>query len=1113
MKHLICSLLVSLLLVPLLFSQTRAIRPVNIQIPNEGKVQLYEGSYALVIGVSDYQNNAWVDLDSVPADVDAVRKTLERQGFIVQTVMNPTESMLRDHFEEFIDDYGYEPENRLLFYYAGHGHTQERKGRQFGYLVPADAPDPYSNERTFSKKALKMEQIRSWARQIESKHALFVFDSCFSGSVFQSRAALIPEDISFSTTKPVRQFIAAGTANQTVPSESVFRPLFIRGISGKADYDMDGYVTGVELGMYLQKQVPYYESGQTPQYGKIRDPYLDAGNFVFVVNRREIKPKGKPTSPSFTSSDRNEKSRPQIKLFSVNKTVQTPYGSLPIGEIELLSSKIFSNAPTSDINDAIKFYQELLESRNLSINLQKEIIYRLSYLALSAGSLKQALNYCSQLTGDLSSSTRFHQCYFWIAALEDPKRSKNGRRAIDLVLQKVPVVAGREEEKALIRTGLSMLNEDWLEAQKEAKTLVDAEPPSRYQVRAWQWLVAIYRGLELPEEALRELNALLKAHPEALSKDLLIEQVLLLRDLNRREEALQVLLSHPKILDLEMQQLQLSLLWELRLWEGVLEIALQMLPQMSNLTDRAELHFRRGQAYEQIKNPLKALPAYERSLQNVLNPTWGIEAKLAILRLYYWLKDVRFTERSEIYLTDTRFKPEQEEQIRNWLVERYEYVGEPTRTIPHRQGLIRLWEDRLRNNLEPDQAAREQRMLRIGKEHLNLGRLGASGAWEQAESWSAQLRRSENPLIQLEALLLGGEAAAALKAHERSVAAYLQLTYFHAEGLNENQKFAAWQQMGLSYETLGRINDAKAIYSKIKYELSDPRMKQAASNKLKRLEVGEFRLENYQPKEKIRAFIKPSISSKEKIRAFIKPSISIFALGDLKSTSSKKTAKSCGLPSSLSERKQFAFAEKMIGDGLLTSARDYLQCYRASKPQSKFRFVAMKLEGEVLLIMGESYWPQAQILFEDWLLKNPNDAAADFARFQLGKIHFRYDRPQVAEETLSSIPSSSSLYGPARSLMGQALFQRMLRYQEKNASVQANDLASRIVKYHKEALLHSLTEKESQISNYQIGFALDISGDSKNALPYYERWIELANPSEEKKEIQKRVRAIRKKLN
>jgi hypothetical protein len=64
--------------------------------------------------------------------------------------------------------------------------------------------------------------------------------------------------------------------------------LFIRGINGKADFDGDGYVTGTELGQYLLKNVPYYETGQTPQYGKIRDVMLDEGNFVFVVPRKTI---------------------------------------------------------------------------------------------------------------------------------------------------------------------------------------------------------------------------------------------------------------------------------------------------------------------------------------------------------------------------------------------------------------------------------------------------------------------------------------------------------------------------------------------------------------------------------------------------------------------------------------------------------------------------------------------------------------------------------------------------------------------------------------------------------------------------------------------------------
>ena len=295
-KFLSCCLLSSFLLMILFLSattlqaQSRAIRPVNIQIPNEGEVQLYQGSHALVIGVSDYQDNAWVDLDSVGADVKAVRETLEEQGFVVKTLMNPTKNRLLNGITDFIDTHGYEQENRLLFYYAGHGHTQERNGRKFGYLVPVDAPNPFENEKAFYRKSLKMEQVISWSKQIESKHALFVFDSCFSGSVLQSRAVTVPEDISYLTAKPVRQFISAGSANQTVPAESVFRPLFIRGINGKADLDKDGYVTGVELGMYLQKQVPRYQTGQTPQYGKILDPYLDEGNFVFEVGNRRRPP-------------------------------------------------------------------------------------------------------------------------------------------------------------------------------------------------------------------------------------------------------------------------------------------------------------------------------------------------------------------------------------------------------------------------------------------------------------------------------------------------------------------------------------------------------------------------------------------------------------------------------------------------------------------------------------------------------------------------------------------------------------------------------------------------------------------------------------------------------
>ena len=130
----------------LAMAQSRAIRPVKLQIPDEGEVQLYQGSHAVVIGVSDYQDNAWVDLNSVGVDVKVVRETLEEQGFVVETLMNPTKNRLLNGITDFIDTHGYEQENRLLFYYSGHGYTQEHNGRKFGHLVPVDAPTPMATK-------------------------------------------------------------------------------------------------------------------------------------------------------------------------------------------------------------------------------------------------------------------------------------------------------------------------------------------------------------------------------------------------------------------------------------------------------------------------------------------------------------------------------------------------------------------------------------------------------------------------------------------------------------------------------------------------------------------------------------------------------------------------------------------------------------------------------------------------------------------------------------------------------------------------------------------------------------------------------------------------------
>ncbi|HBI14959.1 MAG TPA: hypothetical protein DDY20_05520 [Desulfobulbaceae bacterium] len=248
------------------------------------EIDLYHRSHALVIGVSEY-TGGWPSLPGVAKDVAAVRDALAGNGFAVTTIMDPDAQQLINAFEHFIAAYGNGPGNRLLFYFSGHGHTVQPAygGEPIGYIVPKDAPDPGKDPEQFKRMAMSMQRIEEYARTIDAKHALFLFDSCFSGSLFALSRA-IPQDISYKTARPVRQFITSGGEDEQVPDKSIFRQQFLAALRGEADANGDGYVTGTELGNYLQTSVINYTKGyQHPQYGKMRDPNLDKGDFVFAL--------------------------------------------------------------------------------------------------------------------------------------------------------------------------------------------------------------------------------------------------------------------------------------------------------------------------------------------------------------------------------------------------------------------------------------------------------------------------------------------------------------------------------------------------------------------------------------------------------------------------------------------------------------------------------------------------------------------------------------------------------------------------------------------------------------------------------------------------------------
>jgi len=257
---------------------------MEIISPNGDVVGRFSEAYALVIGESNY-TNGWRRLPGVSEDVAAVKQLFEECGFVVETIQDANSSKLRNGIMNFLDNYGYNKDARIIIYFAGHGATLILEtNSKMGYIVPVDAPLPGHNEIAFKRSALPMNQFSAWAKAYDARHILFIFDSCFSGTVFRSTTQL-PPAIDRLINQPVRQFITAGEADEEVPDESVFRRQLEAGLRhGLADMNKDGYVSGTELGLYLYNTVSNYTDGkQNPMQGKLNDPNLDKGDFIFAV--------------------------------------------------------------------------------------------------------------------------------------------------------------------------------------------------------------------------------------------------------------------------------------------------------------------------------------------------------------------------------------------------------------------------------------------------------------------------------------------------------------------------------------------------------------------------------------------------------------------------------------------------------------------------------------------------------------------------------------------------------------------------------------------------------------------------------------------------------------
>ena len=244
----------------------------------------YEKSIAVVIGINSYET--WPALEFAVNDAKAIEEKLMETGFHEITTIFDREAtqrrILTELFHELPRHVG--REDRVLFYFAGHGQTEDLpSGGKKGYIIPVDA-DP-SN---YSSTAISMEQIRSLSSRIPAKHILYVMDSCYSGLGLSRSYGASPKMSGYLrkvASMRVVQIVTAGGKGEQVQERGghgLFTTYFLRAIDGEADINKDGVVTGTELGAYLRPRVSdASQQAQTPLYGRLEGE----GEFLFFVGK------------------------------------------------------------------------------------------------------------------------------------------------------------------------------------------------------------------------------------------------------------------------------------------------------------------------------------------------------------------------------------------------------------------------------------------------------------------------------------------------------------------------------------------------------------------------------------------------------------------------------------------------------------------------------------------------------------------------------------------------------------------------------------------------------------------------------------------------------------
>jgi WD40 repeat protein len=283
----------------------------------EKQVTDFNRSLAVIIGINDYGQGI-PPLDTARQDAERLAEILEQQyeykaDLLVDDVSGDRlKTLLADELPAIVG-----ANDRLVFYFAGHGIALDGDDGPTGYLIPQDADA--ADRETF----LPMQLVHEALTGLPCRHCLIILDCCFSGAFRWSstRSLITPPEVLHReryerfVRSPAWQVLTSAAYDQEAldsltgsgfgsrededQQHSPFARALFKALEGEGDANDDGVLIATELYLYLRDHVEIKAEEeanhrQTPSLWPLSKH--DKGEFIFKLGEPNLPPAPEPTA-------------------------------------------------------------------------------------------------------------------------------------------------------------------------------------------------------------------------------------------------------------------------------------------------------------------------------------------------------------------------------------------------------------------------------------------------------------------------------------------------------------------------------------------------------------------------------------------------------------------------------------------------------------------------------------------------------------------------------------------------------------------------------------------------------------------------------------------------